>query len=240
MQHRAQKNFDAMAFIDECAVYPVASEQVDDAIREMKLDRLTNLPSAVNEAAGKEDILLHLRMVALQKVASENGYTRLILGLCTSRLAGHVLAATIKGQGYYLSADIQYIDARWEVPVGSLKTLPLLNSAPTGINSLVSSFVTRLQLKSLLHFNRIPEIKGVGKDTISSPLSFCPICNNPRKDSDLLSLESHESCQSSRFAAAAAACSSCCFQILLKGALNNGTFLQQLQDCLFSDSEDET
>lgn len=81
------------------------------------------------------------------------------------------------------------------------------------------------QLKSLLHFNRIPEIKGVGKDTISSPLSFCPICNNPRKDSDLLSLESHESCQSSRFAAAAAACSSCCFQILLKGALNNGTFL---------------
>ncbi|KAF2307935.1 hypothetical protein GH714_033463 [Hevea brasiliensis] len=204
LQHRAQKNFDAnkdrslpvfgvgVAFIDESAVYPDASEKVDDAIREMKLvvskltppmkqlhvfpieniytsdsiegkDRLTKLLDAANDATGKEDLLLHLRMLALQKVASENGYNRLILGSCTSRIACHVLAATVKGQGYSLSADIQYVDARWDIPVvlplrdctaqelnllcriDGLKTLQLPNSPPAGINGLVSSFVTLLQ-----------------------------------------------------------------------------------------------
>ncbi|KAJ9181093.1 hypothetical protein P3X46_009259 [Hevea brasiliensis] len=97
MQHRAQKNYDeikdrslpvfgvGVAFIDESAVYPVASEKVDDAIREMKLvvsklasptkqlhvfpieniyasdsidgkDRLMKLLSVVKDATGKEDI----------------------------------------------------------------------------------------------------------------------------------------------------------------------------------------
>lgn len=86
-----------VAFIDESSVYPDASEKVDDAIKEMRLivsklappmkqlhvvpieniytsdsidgkDRLTNLLNAVNDATGKEDLLLHLRMLALQKV----------------------------------------------------------------------------------------------------------------------------------------------------------------------------
>lgn len=181
-----------VAFIDESSVYPDASEKVDDAIKEMRLivsklappmkqlhvvpidniytsdsidgkDRLTNLLNAVNDATGKEDLLLHLRMLALQKVASQNGYNRLIIGSCTSRIAVHVLTATVKGQGYSLSADIQYVDARWDVPVvlplrdctaqelnllcriDGLKTFQLLNNPPAGINGLVSSFVTVLQ-----------------------------------------------------------------------------------------------
>ncbi|KAE8726938.1 Cytoplasmic tRNA 2-thiolation protein 2 [Hibiscus syriacus] len=63
------------------------------------------------------------------------------------------------GQGYSLSADIQYVDSRWEIPVmlplrdcpaqelntlcslDSLKIVELLSSPCSGINGLVSSFV---------------------------------------------------------------------------------------------------
>lgn len=181
-----------VAFIDESAVYPVSSDKVDGAIQDMRSvvsnlapptkqlhvvpieniyasdssdgkDRLTKLLDAVNDATGKEDLLLHLRMLALQMVASQNGYNRLILGSCTSRIACHVLAATVKGQGYSLSADIQYVDARWEIPVvlplrdctsqelnllcqlDGLKTLQPFDSTPSGINGLISSFVNVLQ-----------------------------------------------------------------------------------------------
>ncbi|XP_011048047.1 PREDICTED: cytoplasmic tRNA 2-thiolation protein 2 [Populus euphratica] len=181
-----------VAFIDESAVYPVSSDKVDGAIQDMRSvvsnlappakqlhvvpieniyasdsidgkDRLTKLLDAVNDATGKEDLLLHLRMLALQKVASQNGYNRLILGSCTSRIACHVLAATVKGQGYSLSADIQYVDARWEIPVvlplrdctsqelnllchlDGLKTLQPFDRPPSGINGLISSFVNVLQ-----------------------------------------------------------------------------------------------
>lgn len=86
-----------VAFIDESAVYPVPSERVDEAIQEMRLvvsnlapptkqlhvipiesiyssdstdgkSRLTKLLDAVNDATGKEDLLIHLRMLTLQKV----------------------------------------------------------------------------------------------------------------------------------------------------------------------------
>ncbi|KAK1548801.1 hypothetical protein Q3G72_032594 [Acer saccharum] len=42
-------------------------------------ERLKTLVDSVSDATGKEDLLLHLRMLALQKVASENGYNRLVL-----------------------------------------------------------------------------------------------------------------------------------------------------------------
>ncbi|KAJ6741810.1 CYTOPLASMIC TRNA 2-THIOLATION PROTEIN 2 [Salix viminalis] len=181
-----------VAFIDESAAYPVSSDKVDGAIQDIRSvvsnlapptkqlhvfpieniyatdssdgkDRLTKLLDAVNDATGKEDLLLHLRMLALQKVASQNGYNRLVLGSCASRIACHVLAATVKGQGYSLSADIQYVDARWEIPVvlplhdctsqelnllchlDGLKTLQPFDSPPSGINGLISSFVNILQ-----------------------------------------------------------------------------------------------
>jgi len=86
-----------VAFIDESAVYPVSSDKVDGAIQDMRSvvsnlapptkqlhvvpieniyasdssdgkDRLAKLLDAVNDATGKEDLLLHLRMLALQMV----------------------------------------------------------------------------------------------------------------------------------------------------------------------------
>lgn len=181
-----------VVFVDETAYYPVLSCKIDIAIQEIKLivsnlspptkelhvvpiesvfsskscdgrERFKKLVDSVSDATGKEDLLLQLRMLSLQKFASENGYNRLLLGLCTSRIACHVITATVKGQGYSLPADIQYADARWEIPVvlplrdclvqelnmlcqlDGLKTVELLNQTHSGINGLVSSFVKLLQ-----------------------------------------------------------------------------------------------
>ncbi|KAA8517105.1 hypothetical protein F0562_017398 [Nyssa sinensis] len=181
-----------VAFIDENAIYPACSREFDQSIEEMKLivsnlapprkefhvapigsiyssdfsdgrDRLKELLNAVSDVTGKEDLLLHLRMLSLQKIALENGYTKLVLGSCTSRIACHVIAATVKGQGYSLAADIQYVDARWEIPIvlplrdcltqelnmlcclDRLETVEAINRPCSGINGLVSSFVKLLQ-----------------------------------------------------------------------------------------------
>lgn len=181
-----------VAFIDESAVSLVPSHKVDIAIQEIKLivsslapptkdlhitpienifspdctqgrRKLNELLHTVSDVTGKEDLLLHLRMLCLQKIALDYGYNKLVLGSCASRIACNVILATVKGQGYSLPADIQYVDARWEVPVllplrdcliqelmmlcslESLKTHQLLDYPRTGINRLVSSFVALLQ-----------------------------------------------------------------------------------------------
>lgn len=125
--------------------------------------RLRELVGMVDDDTGREDFLRCLRMLALQKIALENGYTKIMLGSCASAIACHVLSATVKGQGYSLPADVQYVDTRWEVPVviplrdclaqeltllcelDRLKTLQLLDKPCSSINSLVASFVARLR-----------------------------------------------------------------------------------------------
>ncbi|CAH8344844.1 unnamed protein product [Eruca vesicaria subsp. sativa] len=181
-----------VAFVDESAAYPALSSEMGGAIawvrstvlsmsppeKDLRVvpiesvfgsdsvearDRLVKLMDSVSDETGKEDLLLHLKMLALQKVASENGYNRLVVGSCTSRLASHVLTATVKGRGYSLSADIQHVDARWKVPIvlplrdcvwqeitrlrhlDGLKTVELARRSQSGINELVSSFVALLQ-----------------------------------------------------------------------------------------------
>ncbi|KAK4272524.1 hypothetical protein QN277_021069 [Acacia crassicarpa] len=181
-----------VVFIDESSVSPIPSNELEKAVKDIssivaslapptkelhvvpieavyssessdRRDKLIKLVNAVSDSTGKEDILLYLRMLALQKVASEFGYNRLVLGSCISRIARHVISATVKGQGYSLPADVQYVDARWDIPVvlplrdcfaqeinmlcrlDGLKTLALSTSPHSGINSLVSSFVQLLQ-----------------------------------------------------------------------------------------------
>ncbi|CAA7035810.1 unnamed protein product [Microthlaspi erraticum] len=178
-----------VAFVDESGAYPALSTEMDDAVAWIRStvsslskdlhvvpiesvfgsdsvearDRLVKLLESVSDETGKEDLVLHLRMLSLQKVASENGYNRLVVGSCTSRIASHVLTATVKGRGYSLSADIQHVDARWKVPIvfplrdcvwqeitrfcqlDSLKTMELARHPQSGINELVSTFVALLQ-----------------------------------------------------------------------------------------------
>ncbi|KAL2483084.1 Cytoplasmic tRNA 2-thiolation protein 2 [Forsythia ovata] len=159
MQHKAQKNFDASRD-KSLPVFGVGVAYIDESAGRHKLMELIN---AVSDVTGKEDLLEHLRMSSLQKIAVENGYTKLVLGTCTSRIACRVLEATVKGQGYSLAADIQYVDARWEIPVvlplrdciseelsmlcslDSLKTVETFQRPHCGINGLISSFVKLLR-----------------------------------------------------------------------------------------------
>ncbi|KAJ7547312.1 hypothetical protein O6H91_08G079700 [Diphasiastrum complanatum] len=127
--------------------------------------RLIELLSRVEDQTGKEDLVEHMRMDALQRVAKHYGYTRVVLGLCTTRVAARVLAATAKGEGFALPAGIQYVDARWPVPVllplrdcvskelsvlchlTNLKTVFLkkmtaMGNSRASINSLTHSFIS--------------------------------------------------------------------------------------------------
>jgi cytoplasmic tRNA 2-thiolation protein 2 len=54
------------------------------------------LLESVQDMTGREDLIEYLRMQVLQQVAKEHGYTKLVLGLCTTRIAARVLAATAK------------------------------------------------------------------------------------------------------------------------------------------------
>ncbi|KVI12121.1 Thiouridylase, cytoplasmic, subunit 2 [Cynara cardunculus var. scolymus] len=185
MQLKAQKNFDAtadrdrslpvfgvgVAFIDESEIHPSTAADLDKAVEDMKEIVLNLAPPR------KELHVVPIRSICSEKtsdgretlenlvnaIAIENGYTKLVLGSCTSRIACHVLAATVKGQGYSLAADIQYADARWEIPVvlplrdclmqelnilcslDSLKIVEVFNDSRANINGLVSSFVKLLQ-----------------------------------------------------------------------------------------------
>ncbi|KAL0383541.1 UNVERIFIED_CONTAM: Cytoplasmic tRNA 2-thiolation protein 2 [Sesamum calycinum] len=151
-----------VAYIDESTIYPVSSHDFDGTIKQMELiveslappakqffvvptqsiyshdfaageDQLTELVGAVSDITGKEDLVVHLRMLSLQK-----------------------------GQGFSLAADIQYVDARWKTPVvlplrdclsedlnlccilDSLKTVEAFQQRRSGINGLISSFVKLL------------------------------------------------------------------------------------------------
>jgi cytoplasmic tRNA 2-thiolation protein 2 len=146
-----------VVFIDESAVLPIPAHEMEEAVEVISLtvsslapprkelhfvpieivyssdssdgkDRLIELMNVVSDTTGREDMLLSLRMLALQKVcfwiflilsyrhihmylfgnvfnlklviifqvASEFGYNRILLGSCISRIAAHVLSATVK------------------------------------------------------------------------------------------------------------------------------------------------
>lgn len=224
--------------------------------------KLKELLDAVPDDTGKEDLLAYLRMLCLQKVAIENGYSKLVLGSCTSTIARHVISATVKGQGYSLPADIQFVDARWEVPVllplrdclaqelnvlcqlDGLKTLVASDGPRSGINALVSSFISLLQEENAsrectivrtagkltpFSFNRLPDVDdpkarlasqrrqkkfNIKSDESTLPESFCSLCNSPLHKSDFPRLINYANDQHSADVFDASFCSSCRFQIL--------------------------
>lgn len=171
--HEARQLIEEIKFIvsgranpgEQTHIVPIESIWSDAADNK---EKLLDLLGSVHDTTGKEDLLSYLRMQVLQKVAVEHGYSKLVLGLCTSRIATHVVASTVKGQGYSLPADVQYVDARWKVPMvlplrdcvaKELTMLCHLNSWKTvftkalstlagshfSVNSLIASFVALLQ-----------------------------------------------------------------------------------------------
>ncbi|KAL5205203.1 hypothetical protein ABZP36_033412 [Zizania latifolia] len=180
-----------VAFVDESVLCSKPEQEIDMAIEDIKSivsslsvgvkathiapledvfspestdgeGRLREVVGLIDDDTGKEDFLQCLRMLSLQKIALENGYTKIMLGACASAIACHVLSATVKGRGYSLPADVQYVDTRWEIPVvvplrdclaqglsllcelDSLKTQQHLDRPSNGINRLVASFIERL------------------------------------------------------------------------------------------------
>ncbi|KAI5070507.1 hypothetical protein GOP47_0014850 [Adiantum capillus-veneris] len=150
------------------SVYSDSELDVAGAHGAVRQERLQNLLNSVTDPTGKEDLLEHLRMQALQQAARKHGYTRLVLGLSTSRIAVKVISETSKGCGFSFPAGIQYYDARWLVPVvlplrdcvakelvllchfRNLKWvfIPTLSTSTLPqrtINSLSASFVSTLQ-----------------------------------------------------------------------------------------------
>ncbi|KAG0585648.1 hypothetical protein KC19_2G027500 [Ceratodon purpureus] len=131
-------------------------------------ERLQELLGNVEDVTGKEDLVSYLRMQVLQKVAKEHGYTKVVLGVCSSRIAARAIAATAKGQGFSFPADIQYVDSRWPVTVvlplrdclareldvycrlANLKTVSIENTSfstdkSKSINEISQVFVSLLQ-----------------------------------------------------------------------------------------------
>ncbi|XP_078442650.1 adenine nucleotide alpha hydrolases-like superfamily protein [Wolffia australiana] len=225
---------------------------------------LSSLLETVTDATGKEDLLRYLRMKSLQKVALENGYSKLVLGSCTTTLACHVLSAAVKGQGYSLPADIQYVDSRWEIPIvlplrdclaGELTMLCHLDGhqihqdyaqASPNINSLVSSFIARVQEENPsrprtilrtgeklrpFNFNRLFEnlphkmipsrvrrkLRAAAEAESTPSEVLCPICGGPLAESDVINVKSTDYLLSAGHVAFSGhCCQSCRFQILPK------------------------
>ncbi|KAH1194689.1 Cytoplasmic tRNA 2-thiolation protein 2 [Glycine soja] len=191
MQERAQRNFDAsrdrslpvfgvgVVFINESTVLPIPSNEMEEAVGVVSevvsslatpRKELRIVPIDTAYSSDSDDGKERIAKVVIRRegrmccsVCECWHCKRIILGSCISRIACHVISATVKGQGYSLPADIQYVDARWEVPVvlplrdcfaqeinmlcrlDGLKTVKLSTDLCSSINGLVSSFVALLQ-----------------------------------------------------------------------------------------------
>nr|DAD45745.1 TPA_asm: hypothetical protein HUJ06_003975 [Nelumbo nucifera] len=66
----------------------------EDLVHHLRMMSLQKI--ALDDDTGKEDLVHHLRMMSLQKIALDNGYNKLVLGSCASRIACHVISATVK------------------------------------------------------------------------------------------------------------------------------------------------
>ncbi|RYR01395.1 hypothetical protein Ahy_B06g080263 isoform B [Arachis hypogaea] len=193
LQERAQKNFDAcrdrslpvfgvgVVFIDESAVVPIPSGEMDEAVGFVS--------SVVSCLAPPKKELHVVPIETIYSSDSSDGKERLLKIL--NAVSDPTGREDLLGQGYSLPADIQYVDARWEIPVvlplrdcfaqeinmlcrlDGLKTLKLSTSPSSTINGLVSSFVQLLQEENPsrestivrtagklipFQFNKIPEI----------------------------------------------------------------------------------
>lgn len=116
----------AVASAGEGALVPLHVAPLESALSgnpggaggaEEQQQQLRELLAGVEDPTGREDLQELLRARALQALAREHGYTRVVSGLCATRVAARVVADTAKGRGFALPAAVQYVDARWEVPL---------------------------------------------------------------------------------------------------------------------------
>ncbi|PQQ14769.1 cytoplasmic tRNA 2-thiolation protein 2 [Prunus yedoensis var. nudiflora] len=247
-----------VAFVDESSVYSVPSNETDKVIGDVRLivenlappskelyivpiesvyssdsgdgrERLKKLLDAVGDATGREDLLFTSPHVGLAKGCLSKWIQQTSTGVMRIEDCLPCYFSHCQGPRIFFTSRC----------TGSLKTVELIRSPCTGINGLVSSFVTLLQEENPsrectimrtagklipFHFNKIEEIDdsnvllatqrrqkryNLKPNESFSSESFCFICNSPLSRSDLLSLKNLESHKTS-----SVCCSSCQFQIL--------------------------
>ncbi|KAK0595396.1 hypothetical protein LWI29_006191 [Acer saccharum] len=173
-------------------------------------ERLKTLVDSVSDATGKEDLLLYLRMLALQKgnlktLEFSNGPCSGINGLVSS------FVKLLQEENP--SRECTIVRTAGKLTPFHFKRIPELN------DSNVPLATRRCQKR----FNLKPS------ESISSE-SFCPLCFSPLSKSDSLSLSS---CQNYDILDAAC-CSSCRFQIFPKDPSSMEHFLSVLPQPLLA------
>uniref|UniRef100_I1JND1 Cytoplasmic tRNA 2-thiolation protein 2 n=1 Tax=Glycine max TaxID=3847 RepID=I1JND1_SOYBN len=226
-----------VVFIDESAVLPIPSNEMEEAVevvsevvsslapprKELHIvpietvyssdsgdgkERITKVVNTVIDPTGREDVLLCLRMLALQKVASEFGYNRIILGSCISRIACHVISATVKEENPSRESTI--------VRTAGKLTPFQFNRIPEIIDGNVPLATRRRQKRYNLKSN----------ESVSSE-SFCPLCNSPLDKSEITDWSNIDSHRSSDIFYNTC-CSSCRFQILPSDSMAMEQFYMDL------------
>ncbi|KAK2656053.1 hypothetical protein Ddye_009105 [Dipteronia dyeriana] len=122
-----------------------------------------------------------------------------------------------EGQGYSLPADIQYVDARWEIPV----VLPLRDCLPPELNMLCNLD----GVSDLLSLSNIESCQNY--DILDA--ACCSSCRFQIFPKDPSSVEHLLSVLPQPLLARAKNCSNG----------NHSSLRMQIQDCLLSESEDE-
>ncbi|XP_002973588.2 cytoplasmic tRNA 2-thiolation protein 2 [Selaginella moellendorffii] len=151
-------------------------EVFDDDNQEDCSTQLKNLLDSVKDGTGKEDIVEILRMELLEQVAKKEGYTKLVLGLSTTRIAARVVSATAKGQGFALAAGVQYVDSRWHAPV----VLPLRDCATKELALLCHFF--HLETLFLTNFSTLVEPSASTINSLCSNFVFTLREDNSSRD----------------------------------------------------------
>jgi len=67
---------------------------------------------ACDDLSIRQDIRAYLRRQLITQIATARSCTKVLLGTCASRLATVALADMVKGRGFSMPADIQYVDRR--------------------------------------------------------------------------------------------------------------------------------
>ncbi|CAL4970397.1 unnamed protein product [Urochloa decumbens] len=239
-------------------VHVAPLEDVFSSGSEDKAARLKEVVGMIDDETGRDDFIQCLCMLSLQKIALENGYTKIMLGTCASGIACHVLSATVKVPVVLPLHDCLAQELSLLCELDSLKTQQLLDRPCSGINSLVASFVSRLreenpsrehtilrtaQKLKPFSFNKFsangyhdflpsrlrPKFQNV--DTNESTFSeiLYLICGSPFSESELQNLENTKhKAQKKIDLYTAHCCQSCHFQILPSATDTYGHFFSLL------------
>ncbi|KAL4535193.1 hypothetical protein Ndes2437A_g05923 [Nannochloris sp. 'desiccata'] len=97
-------------------------EESDPSLRQAKL---TDLLASIKDSTGKADLISYLRTSLLLKLCREAGCKKIVVGYNASAFAIRAVASAVKGAGYALPSDAQYVDSRHALTGGATIIYPM-------------------------------------------------------------------------------------------------------------------